>query len=44
VENNNRVDSEIWCEPIELTVKSGVSHSAAGEVVDDDDDVCWHKK
>jgi hypothetical protein len=31
---------------IELTLKSGmngVSHSAAGEIVDDDD-VCWHKK
>jgi len=27
---------------IELT-KSGVNHSVAGEVVDDDN-VCWHKK
>jgi len=28
---------------IELTLKSGVNHSVAGEVVDDDN-VCWRKK
>jgi hypothetical protein len=33
----------LWKIIIELTLKSGVSHSAAGEVVDDDN-VCWHKK